>query len=186
MMMIDAFRTSPATQCDPYYKQAASDCLNSKQNSTIICAQCPVDALGSMNTAVQNSCKNEAKLRRPTTTDHHSCARQSISYSNELSSPHPRAPNTMSWAAGIGVKIILANVRVSWCTGLQPPHITILRPSFSSFPARRSISYPNELPSGVREAWRGSISTLTHPNMMSWGPASTSTSSLPTCSLPAC
>ena len=51
--------------------------------------------------------------------------------------------------------------------------------------ARRSISSSNELPSGVREAWRNSFSSLAHPNMMSWSPASTSTSSLPTCPLPA-
>ena len=35
-----------------------------------ICAQCPMDALGSMNTAVQDSCKIQAKLRRHTVRAH--------------------------------------------------------------------------------------------------------------------
>ena len=121
--------------------------VQTQVNSTMIFAQCPMDALGSMNTAVQNSCKCKQHCVHDTTsfspgrntTDHRSCARQSISSSNELPSPHPRAPTCLGQPASTS--------RSSLPTCAPPDelgrnhHISpFLRPSFTFFTARRSIS----------------------------------------------
>ena len=67
-----------------------------------ICAQCPImDALGSLNTAVQNSCKKSSKTatscRLSATTNGH--------FLPQTSCRQARHSNRMSWAAHIDVKM---------------------------------------------------------------------------------